>query len=111
MSRLPPEDSSEVERLRRRVSELEAAHAETAKILDRVTDAFVSLNDLWQYTYVSPKAAELFGRKPEDLLGKHIWTELPEGLGRKSHHAYYKALAEQVPLVLEEYYPPGDRWF
>ncbi|HVR87039.1 MAG TPA: sigma 54-interacting transcriptional regulator [Planctomycetota bacterium] len=111
MTGIPPEPPSEADRLRQRVSELEAAHAEMANILDRVTDAFVSLNDVWQYTYVSPKAAELFGRKPGDLIGKHIWTELPEGLGRKSHHAYYKALAEQVPLILEEYYPPADRWF
>src|SRR6185295_8933899 len=111
MSAAPAEQPSELDRLRQRVAELEAAHAETKNVLDRVTDAFVSLNDLWQYTYVSPKAAELFGRKAEDLIGKHIWTEFPEGIAQKFHPAYYRALADQVPLFLEEYYPPWDRWF
>ncbi|HLY73457.1 MAG TPA: PAS domain-containing protein, partial [Planctomycetota bacterium] len=106
MTLQPSEGPSQIESFRRRISELEAALAETTNILDRVTDAFVSLNDLWQYTYVSPKAAEIFGRKPEDLIGKHLWADPPEGLGRRFHYAYYKALAEQVPLVLEEYYPP-----
>jgi PAS domain S-box-containing protein len=115
------EDSSELERLRRRVAELEEAErllaqerdsrAQLANVLERVSDAFVSLNDVWQYTYVSAKAAEIFGRKPEDLIGKHLWTEFPEGVGQKFHHAYYKALADQVPISLEEYYPPTDRWY
>ena len=102
----------------RRIGELESALAreqaislETRTALERVTDGFFSLNDLWQYTYVSPRAGELLGRKPEELLGKHLWTEFPGGVGQRSHHAYYKSLAEQTPLVVEEYFPPRDRWY
>lgn len=80
-------------------------------ILERVTDAFVALDTSWTYTYVSRKAAEIFGRRPEDLLGKHIWTEFPEGVGQPFYHAYYRAAAEQVAISFEEYYPPYDRWF
>jgi two-component system response regulator HydG len=132
MGHTPAEESPEVSRLRRRVEELEsalarqldsererekalsdeqAARAELKNVLERITDAFVSLNDVWQYTYVSAKAGEILGRKPEDLIGKHIWTEFPEGESQKFHHAYYKALAEQVPIFLEEFYPLWDRWF
>jgi PAS domain S-box-containing protein len=107
----PAEEASELERLQQQVAALEASRTELANVLERISDAFVSLNDVWQYTYVSAKAAEIFGRKPEDLIGKHIWTEFPEGVGQKFHHAYYKALADQVPIFLEEYYPPGDRWY
>jgi PAS domain S-box-containing protein len=121
MAAAPDAQGSELERLRRRVAELEGAErllvqeqtarTELKNVLERVTDAFVSLNDVWQYTYVSAKAAEIFGRKPEDLIGKHIWTEFPEGADQKFHHAYYRAMAEQVPIFLEEYYPPWDRWY
>src|SRR5262245_22409794 len=98
MGSTPPSDAAELERLRQRVAELEAAqadHADLAAVLERITDAFVSLNGAWQYTYVSRKAAEIFGRRPEELIGKHIWSEFPEGVGQKFHAAYYKSLAEQ----------------
>ncbi len=121
MSPPPDEEASELQRLRLRVAELEnaerllaqeqTARSELKNVLERVTDAFVSLNEVWQYTYVSAKAAEIFGRKPEDLIGKHIWTVFPEGVGEKFHHAYYRAMAEQVPIFLEEYYAPWDRWY
>ncbi|HEY4485854.1 MAG TPA: PAS domain-containing protein, partial [Nitrospiria bacterium] len=87
------------------------ASLRSAEILERITDAFVALDANWRYTYVNRKAAEIFGRKPEDLIGKHIWTEFPEGVGQPFYHAYHKAMAEQVPIQIEEYYPPYDRWF
>jgi PAS domain S-box-containing protein len=80
-------------------------------ILEQVSDAFVALDRDWRYTHVNEKAAQLFGRRREDLLGKHIWTEFPEGVGQPFHRAYERALAEQILIQLEEYYPPYDRWF
>jgi PAS domain S-box-containing protein len=65
-------------------------------ILDRVSDAFVALDKNWCYTYVNQQAASLFGRRPEDLVGRHIWTEFPEGRGQPCHLAYEKAMADQV---------------
>src|SRR5918992_762175 len=49
-----------------------------ADILERVSDAFVALDRNWRYTYVNRRAAALFGRQREDLIGKHIWTEIPD---------------------------------
>ena len=80
-------------------------------VLERVSDAVVALDRDWRYTYVNRRAAELFGRRPEDLLGRHIWTEFPEGLGQPFHLAYERALAEQVSIQIENYYEPWDRWF
>jgi PAS domain-containing protein len=37
-------------------------------ILERFSDAFVALDKNWRYTYVNQKAADLFGRRPEDLI-------------------------------------------
>jgi PAS domain S-box-containing protein len=81
------------------------------EVIERVSDAFVALDRTWHYTYVNARAAQLFGRRPEDLVGKHIWTEFPEGVGQKFQRTYEKAMAEQRPIFLEEYYPPYDRWF
>jgi PAS domain S-box-containing protein len=92
-------------------AEAETMRREFETILERVTDSFVALDNDWRYTFVNQKAAQSFNRQPEDMIGKHIWTEFPEGIGQPFYHAYYRAAAEQVPLQIEEYYVPYDRWF
>ncbi|MDQ7825749.1 MAG: GAF domain-containing protein [Candidatus Eremiobacteraeota bacterium] len=88
-----------------------AARQLLASVFERVTDAFVALDRDWRYTYVNARAGELFGRRPDDLIGKHIWTEFPSGVGQPFQLAYEKAMAEQHPVHLEDYYAPWDRWF
>ncbi len=80
-------------------------------VFERVSDAFVALDNNWKYTYVNKKAEQLFNKPDGYLIGKHIWTEFPEGIGQPFHLAYEKALNEQQYIYLEEYYPPYDRWF
>jgi PAS domain S-box-containing protein len=93
-------------------AEAEAARRQLSNILERVSDGFVALDTNWRYTYLNTKAAQMLNRqKPQDLLGKHIWTEYPEGVGQPFHKAYEKAMAEQQPIVLEDHYTPWDRWF
>lgn len=89
----------------------ESARAQLSQAFERVTDAFVALDRNWCYTYVNAKAGELFGREPAQLLGKHIWTEFPEGVGQPFHLAYERAMAEQKRLHFESYYGPYGRWF
>jgi PAS domain S-box-containing protein len=84
---------------------------EEALVLERVSDAFVALDRDWHYTYVNRKAAQLFARRPEDMIGKHIWTEFPEGVDQPFYHAYQRALARQEFTFIEAYYAPYDRWF
>ena len=80
-------------------------------LLENMGDAFVALDKDWHYTYVNRKAGELFGREPADLVGKHIWTEFPEGVGQPFYKAYHRAVREQREIRLEEFYPPWDRWY
>src|SRR4249919_3480473 len=85
--------------------------SEFHQVFDRITDAYVALDNNWRYTYLNAKAAQFFGRRPQDLIGKHIWSEFPEAVGHALHRAYEKAMAEQQPVFLEEYYPPYGKWF
>src|SRR6185503_7020475 len=91
--------------------ESEAAHRLISSVLERVSDGFVSLDSDWRYTHVNEKAAAMFGRRAKDLIGRHIWTEFPEGVGQKFHRTYERAMREQVPMFVEEYYPPWNRWY
>jgi diguanylate cyclase (GGDEF)-like protein/PAS domain S-box-containing protein len=80
-------------------------------VYDRITDAYVALDKNWRYTYLNAKACEFFGRAASELIGKHIWTEFPEGVDQPFHRAYEKAMADQQPAYLEAFYPPYQRWF
>ena len=81
------------------------------EILERISDAFVALDKNWCYTYMNKKAGEIFNRNPQDMIGKHIWTEFPEGIGQPFYKEYYRAMADQKYIYLEEYYPPSNKWF
>ena len=92
-------------------TEADQARQTISEIINRVSDGFVALDRDWKYTFVSVQAAIMFERTPEQLMGRHIWTEFPEGMGQKFHLAYEKAMAEQQSIFLEEFYPPYNRWF
>ncbi|NNC51114.1 MAG: PAS domain S-box protein, partial [Flaviramulus sp.] len=79
--------------------------------LNNISDGFISLDSSWCYTFVNKKAGELLGRTPSSLIGKHIWTEFPEGVGLPFYNAYYKAAETQETQYFQEYYKPFDRWF
>jgi len=97
--------------LQRALTAAERADEQIRTILECITDGFVALDPDWRYTYVNKRAGELFGRRPEDLIGKHIWEEFPDGIGQPFYHAYQKAMAERTTIFLEDYYEPWERWF
>lgn len=79
-------------------------------ILENMSDAFVSIDKNWCYTYMNLKAGEILGRNPEELIGKNIWKEFPEGIGQPFQLNYEKVMKEKVSIQMEEYYPPFDKW-
>jgi PAS domain S-box-containing protein len=106
-----PAPKSPPPRSKKKPSLAQAPRPADRDILERVSDSFVALDAEWRYTYVNEKAAATFGRTPDQLIGKHIWTEFPEGVGQPFYHAYHKAMETQQAINIEEYYPPYDRWF
>jgi PAS domain S-box-containing protein len=85
--------------------------AQLTTIFERITNAFVALDSKECYTYMNKRAGELLNRDPATMIGKHIWTEFPEGIGQPFYHAYREAMSKQHHIHLEEYYPPYNRWF
>ena len=58
--------------------------SEIARILERVSDAFLSLDARWHCTYLNSYAARLLGRDAKDLIGRDYWTEFPATSGSPS---------------------------
>lgn len=87
------------------------ATALNTQVLERITDAFFALDDEWRFTYVNQEAEQLLERPKEQLLGKSLWEEFPEIVGSTFYREYHRAMAEQVKVEFEEFYPPLDTWF
>jgi PAS domain S-box-containing protein len=79
--------------------------------LNNISDGFVSLDTNWCYTFVNKKAGEFLGRSPQSLIGKHIWTEFPDGVGLPFYNAYYKAVETKKTIYFQEFYEPFQKWF
>lgn len=93
-------------------SQAQHSHQTLSSVLNRVNDGIVALNKDWIYTFLNERAAKMLQRDtPEDLLGKNIWTEYPEGVGQPFQLAYEKAMQTQQIVVFEEHYEPWDLWF
>ena len=100
-----------VAELIRRRQQAEAMCETLTRVLEATSDGFVALDAEWRYTYVNAHAGRMFGRSADALVGKHIWTEFPEGRGQAFHLAYERAVRDGVPTQIEAYYPPYERWF
>jgi PAS domain S-box-containing protein len=98
------------ELIRRRL-QAEATCQTLTRVLEATSDGFVALDAEWRYTYVNAHAGQMFGRDPESLIGKHIWTEFPEGLGQPFHLECERAVADGQPRQIEAYYASYGRWF
>jgi PAS domain S-box-containing protein len=90
---------------------LQTEHDRLINILESMSDAFISLDKNWSYTYMNQKAGQIFGRDPVEMIGKHFWTEFPEGVGQSFQQSYEKAMNEKIFIRMEEYYPPFEKWF
>ncbi len=94
-----------------REEELRESNRRIVNIFESMTDAFFGVNHQWEFTYLNRQAEHLLRRSREDLLGKNVWKEFPEAVSLKFYHEYQRAVAEQIAVVFEEFYPPLEAWF
>ena len=83
-----------------------------AQVLERVTDAFVSIDREQRLTYVNDRAALWFapGTPAESLQGRVVWDLVPEAIGTPFQDAVLQALDTGVQTVAEDWYSPWKRW-
>ena len=87
------------------------AHNRTEQILESITNAFCTIDNSWCFTYINRQAEQLLQRQRTELLGKNIWSEFPEAVGSIFEREYQRAIAEQVSVEFEAFYPPLSTWF
>jgi PAS domain S-box-containing protein len=81
------------------------------RVFAGISDAFVTLDREWRYTYVNPRAAEISGLPVADMLGRTLWELFPAALGTEMEAGCRRAVATGVAQHFEYYDAPFDRWF
>lgn len=78
--------------------------------LESITDALVTVDRDWRFTYINHEAERVLRRSRAELLGTSMWEQFPEGRGTAFEEAYDRALSEGRTVELEAFYPPLDTW-
>lgn len=91
--------------------EVKVKVAELNAVFERITDAFIALDNDWRYVYVNTKAGEMHSRDPKDLIGKVIWDVFPDVVDEPFHDALQEAKRTRKSQRLELYFSKTDRWF
>jgi PAS domain S-box-containing protein len=79
--------------------------------LESLTDAFMTLDREWRFTYVNRQSEVVLRQSRHDLLGKVIWDVFPDARDSVFHREYARALSEQKTVAFEAYYAGLNRWF
>jgi PAS domain S-box-containing protein len=80
-------------------------------ILESISDAFLTFDREWRYTYINHQAEKLLGKSAEALLGRTVWEEYPKLIGTPFETAYRQVAAQGVTCSITEYYADHDRWY
>lgn len=101
------------EQTARVVAERESERANS--ILNSMSDALVTVDRDFRYTYLNPRAQDLYfdltGETAEAFIGQVIWDKFPGSEESVFGETYKRALAEQIPLTVEAPSTSVNRWF
>jgi adenylate cyclase len=92
-------------------AKLRSTDEQIVNFLEGMSDAFFALDTQWRVTYVNYKAAHFLQRSPEELFGKIFWEEFPDLVNSVFYEQYHEAVAKQVGVSFEKYYPPLKVWW
>ena len=82
-----------------------------ATLLERIPDAFVSVDAQWRFTYVNHHAEALLGKTREELLGSKVWEVFPIPTDLPLYRNAHEALEKQTSLVFQQFHPLLNKWF
>ena len=81
-------------------------------LFERMTDAFIALDEEWRVVYMNSAAMGLNAKPRPDVIGRSHWEEWPHTLGSEVERQYRLAMQTQRPVHFEYHYtlPGQDFW-
>lgn len=89
---------------------LKQSQERVATILDSITDAFLAVNQDWEFTYMNKEAEKYTGLDFEVVKGRSIWTASPHLLRGKMYAMSHQVMERGDPAELTEYDKLQERW-
>lgn len=80
-------------------------------VFNRITDAVISVDREWKYTFLNNAALATHSLGIEETLGKVLWDVHPELVGTIFWDTYHKAMNSGIIVEIESYYAALDKWF
>jgi PAS domain-containing protein len=81
-----------------------------AGLLDALPDGLLALDDRWQVVYANPAGAALLQRPVAELVGRNLWSALPELAGTILREFLLHARGAGEPVTWTGFYPPAGQW-
>lgn len=81
-----------------------------AAVLEHVGEAVALLDRNWRFIYLNRAAERLLQRTRDQLLGKDLWQEYPQGVGSIFDLELRRALEHDTEVGFEEFCPVLGRW-
>jgi PAS domain S-box-containing protein len=99
----------EQERGLRQASDRERARS--VRILDTITDGFLSISPQLDVRFANRRAEQILGVKREQLVGANLLELFPQLKGSWILETVETALESHTTVELEDYFEPADRWY
>ena len=89
---------------------LKATARQLRGVLESISDAFVSLDAHWRFTYINEPAQRLMNKTRDELMGREIAAGFPGGHDALFDEAWRGAIENGQPITRESYYAPWKMW-
>jgi PAS domain S-box-containing protein len=102
---------------------LQAANRQMATIWESMTDAYVTLDRDWRFTYANSTAIQVIDKllesPTEEVMGEIYWEVFPWTVGTIIEQEFRRAVADspeeglrqRVAVHFEVFYEPSETWF
>ncbi|RUO41605.1 hypothetical protein CWE22_05455 [Pseudidiomarina aestuarii] len=88
----------------------ESVSVQLRHTLESMSDAFIMLDEDWNFTFVNSQAEKLLMREADDLIGCSMWDEFPEAVGSEFETSYRRAVESGETVRFTDYFVPLDFW-
>lgn len=79
--------------------------------IDRLDDAYFEMDADFCYRRVNPAGLRIAGKRPEEILGKHVLEVFPDVADAAIHETTKRVMETGEAARVETYYPPFNRWY
>ena len=83
---------------------------EPGTVLEHVSDAVAVVDQYWRCLYFNAAFERMVGQNRQQMLGKTCWELAPAALGTPFEDQFRRAMAQQVPVDFEAFYPRLSIW-